>query len=337
MCGEQTKGHLGPYGAKCIQGIFLKFTTRIDELEKDVKAKGEQLRQHEKLSIERQEALLATIAALEEQVLQVRPDQVSESAHDHSCKSRSRRSETGQNDEFESTHPESTNSCKSAAVQLDDMPETSNAKETSLSTQHALESRTNLEKKGKIDKRCKEPPLPSQRTILVHTNPVVIRTTTVEPPSSATSPASECSETTRRGSAANEDCTSRNHGDSNGSDAKAIEGHWRVQGRRRHAKPLPAGLYSKLYGSGRIVTRPFHLSGIGLDCCSEDVIQHCKERGVTVTGCLFIRTRIWGTQSAKLFVADKSVSEVISECFWPDFIKCRRWEATPPHRPASQN
>ena len=51
---------------------------------------------------------------------------------------------------------------------------------------------------------------------------------------------------------------------------------------------------------------------------------------VTVTGCYFIRTRIWGTQSEKVYVDDSSMETVLRESFWPDLVECRRWETTPP-------
>ncbi len=76
VCGEPTKGHLGPYGqSKCLQGQITKlaarFEARFEDLEKVNQAReeqSEQFRQHAKLSQERQEGLLATIEALEEEV-----------------------------------------------------------------------------------------------------------------------------------------------------------------------------------------------------------------------------------------------------------------------------
>ena len=83
-------------------------------------------------------------------------------------------------------------------------------------------------------------------------------------------------------------------------------------------------------GPRRVSSKPLHLSHLGPDCNPADVICFCKERRVTVTGCFFIRTRIWGTQSAKAYVDDSSLETVLRESFWPNLVECRRWETTPP-------
>ena len=87
---------------------------------------------------------------------------------------------------------------------------------------------------------------------------------------------------------------------------------------------------SGLHGSRRVSSKPLHLSHLGPDCNPADVIRYCKERRVTVTGCYFIRTRIWGTQSAKVYVDDSSLETVLHQRFWPNLVECRRWETTPP-------
>ena len=87
-----------------------------------------------------------------------------------------------------------------------------------------------------------------------------------------------------------------------------------------------------LHGASRVACSALHLSHISPESNVEDVLQHCRERRVNVAGCFFIRTRIWGTQSAKILVADCSVAEVLKDGFWPEKIECRRWESTPPRR-----
>ena len=71
-CGLPTKDHPGPVGpAKFLVAGINKLRSRVDELERVGKIREDELRQHEALSVERQEALLATIAALEERVGQL--------------------------------------------------------------------------------------------------------------------------------------------------------------------------------------------------------------------------------------------------------------------------
>ena len=77
---------------------------------------------------------------------------------------------------------------------------------------------------------------------------------------------------------------------------------------------------SGLYGSRRVSSKPLHRSHLRPDCNPADVIRYFKERLDTVTGCYFIRTRIWGTQSAKVYVDVSSLETVLRESFWPDLV-----------------
>ena len=95
-----------------------------------------------------------------------------------------------------------------------------------------------------------------------------------------------------------------------------LGGEWRVQQRRRRGTRASPRLNP--HGSRRVSTKPFHVSGIALDCRLEDVVRFCTDCRVIVTGCYFIRTRVWGTQSAKLFVAESSASAVLRDGFWPE-------------------
>ncbi len=79
-CGELVKGHLGPHGpSKCLQGTITRLVARVDHLEHAVKDRDQLFKQHERLTLERQEALLVTIEELEEQVsaLKTGPDRTS--------------------------------------------------------------------------------------------------------------------------------------------------------------------------------------------------------------------------------------------------------------------
>jgi len=49
-----------------------------------------------------------------------------------------------------------------------------------------------------------------------------------------------------------------------------------------------------------------------------------------VTGCQMLRSRVWGTQSAKLYVSESSVESLAKDQFWPEHISYRPWERIPP-------
>ena len=81
-------------------------------------------------------------------------------------------------------------------------------------------------------------------------------------------------------------------------------------------------------------TQCLFVSGISPDNTADEVIKYCRERSVQVTGCYLLRSKIWGTQSAKLFVSTDHVEEVRDRAseFWPEHITCRSWEQDPPKR-----
>ncbi len=89
---------------------------------------------------------------------------------------------------------------------------------------------------------------------------------------------------------------------------------------------------NRLCGAQRVSTKPFHLAGISLECTVSDVVSYCRQRRVVITGCYMIRTRMWGTQSAKIFVSDNCSASIMKVGSWPEFVRCRLWECDPPKR-----
>lgn len=86
-----------------------------------------------------------------------------------------------------------------------------------------------------------------------------------------------------------------------------------------------------LRGSERVPVQPFHLSGISVDCTPDDVIDHCRGKGITVTGCFFLPSRVWfGTRTAKLFAVSNAKHQLLARPFWPAHVVCRVWEPSPP-------
>ena len=87
---------------------------------------------------------------------------------------------------------------------------------------------------------------------------------------------------------------------------------------------------STLCGAQRVEVKTFHVAGISLDCSAADVISYCRRKKVLATACNLLRSRIWDTQSAKLYVALSHADLVASSDFWPEFVRCRPWERKPP-------
>ena len=88
-----------------------------------------------------------------------------------------------------------------------------------------------------------------------------------------------------------------------------------------------------LKGAVRVHCMPFHLSGISLESDADEIVFYCRSKKVAITGCYLIRSRIWGAQSAKIYIDKESKMNVLDESFWPTHLKCRVWE---PEAPSSK-
>ena len=95
-------------------------------------------------------------------------------------------------------------------------------------------------------------------------------------------------------------------------------------------KPGRCGSSGGLKGAQRVRCAPFYLAGISLDSNEWDIVSFCCSKNVLVTGCYLLRSRVWGTQSAKIYVDLTSKSTVLAEHFWPAHLKCREWQADAP-------
>ena len=85
-----------------------------------------------------------------------------------------------------------------------------------------------------------------------------------------------------------------------------------------------------LRGAQKAPVEVFHLSGIDLDCTADDVLTYCREKGVLATACYLLPRRVrHSTLIAKLFA---SSADVQKPEFWPAFVSCRPWLDTPPEK-----
>ena len=97
-------------------------------------------------------------------------------------------------------------------------------------------------------------------------------------------------------------------------------------GQRRRVVPAKSGLR----GAQRVWCLPYYLSGISPDSTVDDIIDYCRRKSVTVTGVYLLRSKAWGTVSAKAFINKLDGEKVLSDGFWPPFMKCRLWRKEPP-------
>ena len=105
----------------------------------------------------------------------------------------------------------------------------------------------------------------------------------------------------------------------------------RRRGRVNRSGSRPGdGQSCALRGAQRVRAKCFFVSGISCDCSASAIEKYCRDRSVTVTGCYLLRSRAWGTVSAKLFVAEANSDAVVTSSFWPEYVCCRPWERSPP-------
>ena len=90
----------------------------------------------------------------------------------------------------------------------------------------------------------------------------------------------------------------------------------------------------------RVACKPFHLSGVSPTSTVEDVVTFCRLKRVNITGCYPVHTRVWGTQSMKVFVERSAEEVILSKDFWPEHVSCRKWLKNPKfgsHGPSVRN
>ena len=301
ICRVNVKEHFGPHGeGNCLFGVVAGLRQRIDNLEKtllDVKEKHqEDLVQQEALHHKRVDGLMTIIEGLQDRLEEQSKNLPTQSSVEKSTFSTSEapRQESPKREARESqlSYPQEP------PVQL-----------------HSPQSRS----EGAVEIECFE-----QRSSLVSFADVVV----AQPPRvKAVTSRSEAN--VNKGSADAEKNEKNNEATSDGFTQPK---------RRKPRKPTPSNSLAgkrvsgnaTLRGAQRVSASPFHLAGISLDSTADDIVSYCRTRSVSVTGCSLVRSRVWGTQSAKLFVATSSTDKILDESFWPEHIRCRKWDKHPP-------
>ena len=293
-CRQPVKDHPGPVGqAKCMVGMVNALAKRVVDLECAATKRESDFREHEMLAAQRQEALLATIATLEERI-----------GHLEAQGERIVSEKLG---------------CASSPVDLLCSPNSMDA-----------ESLTSV-----VTSACEE-----DGDIAVSAEAVSAELRTV---AAAQTPCTQVLQT-----------TGSRHGDEEGAamleraregssyavvTASGSDGFTTVvrkaSSKRKFQKKTSSTktIAAPLSGAQRVSCKPFHLSGLSMDTTTDDVLAYVKLKGVTITGCYAISTKVWGTASMKVFIAKSAEPTVLDSNFWPEFVKCREWMKTPPFRP----
>ena len=84
--------------------------------------------------------------------------------------------------------------------------------------------------------------------------------------------------------------------------------------------------------------KQFFLSGIADDVNESQIISYLAERNIKPNNILIFRSRRKGTISVKIGIPLASVSTVLEENFWPDYVQCKPWQYKENRRnPAAQD
>ena len=113
------------------------------------------------------------------------------------------------------------------------------------------------------------------------------------------------------------------------------ENPWRIAAKKGKEKSFSESLRApprtseakQLRGSGQIRRAVYYLRGISPECTAVDIQRYCDQRRIRVSSCRILQTRRFGTNAARLSVAqiDAEKEGMMSEDFWPEHITIRPW------------
>lgn len=87
-----------------------------------------------------------------------------------------------------------------------------------------------------------------------------------------------------------------------------------------------AGAKTGLQSAKRVRRSVFYVGGMDLQSTAEDVVNHCEEKGVSVTACrVFPSKRNFGTLAARLTIAEEGSATAQGDTFWPAGVSVRPW------------
>ena len=82
---------------------------------------------------------------------------------------------------------------------------------------------------------------------------------------------------------------------------------------------------------GRDVIKPiFVYVGNLVDSVTEThVVEYTKRNGVEVRSCYMLKSKIYGTNSARIKVAIQDKDKILDSSFWPENVRVRSWVFKP--------
>ena len=93
----------------------------------------------------------------------------------------------------------------------------------------------------------------------------------------------------------------------------------------------PASPTPVLKGTIPIKRCVLFVGGIDIDCDEAALIKYCRSKNVRVSSCRFLKSKLFGTKSARLSVSveDAEAANILDAEFWPDNITARPWKFPP--------
>ena len=313
-----------------------RLSSRIDELERTEKANEEKLRLHEQLSSQRQEALLATIEALEEEVagLKARLDVATNPIFANTVTGPKTTTVVSEDNKGRA-EDKLTEKSAGLSASIDDVELSEESDKVSRSQVSLV-----LSKENELERKESRPSIEGGPPCLKHateSEPTVLNTHSSENILVLRSSKSGTHQSSVPASYADQ---VRRDGPSTVVDASTADGFTRVVRRKRSRGtggrvPVSSQQASRsastgLRGAERVRCKAFHLARVSLESTPQDVIAFCRKARVTVTGCYILPSRVWGTQSFKVYIDEACEQQVLGETFWPAHLRCRLWEREPP-------
>ena len=95
---------------------------------------------------------------------------------------------------------------------------------------------------------------------------------------------------------------------------------------RPKIKPAPTLRSTKpLQGATRIKHKVFFVGGFATTTTAGDILEHCRLQDVHAVRCRKLRSKRFGTQAARLTLAESDAEKIMSVNFWPNLVSVRDW------------